>query len=716
MNKSLRVVLILAFLASSLLVLPGAPAAKPASAAAEAPVADVPPPQPPDAGGVKLYFPMVRSSPHLYLVSGTVATQAGQPVAGALVAADDGSTAVTGPDGHYTLALADGAHTVAVSQNGATFLSPEQEVDVAGPVESLDFLACIQGIVDVSFEAGGWWLFGGTAAYNNTFHRTGVWSAQTGMLAGPDVMGWSFVRTPLIAVPAATTSANLSMWVIPMTNEPVADQVIAPAVTSRESALAPLDETAINATDAQYVMVLDAANAILEIVYYDRTAGLGWENWNFNMSKWAGQSIAIEIGTYSDGADGVTAMLIDDVSLGMCDDPIVPYTCQNLVLDPSAEVGVNWGLSGWDPWTTYGVAAYDYTHKHSGARSIRLGIPLESAANFNSYNWAWHNVTVPPTSTATMSVWIWPDTEEEWTISGPEADLPLPAAPEPGTPLAEVFDPEAPLGQDIQFIMVADPGTLTFIEYLMYERASEMDHFTLREYDLSAYAGQTVAIVFGVYNSTITSGRTVMYVDDFQVNACTGGIGPLPPLPPPPPPLPPPGLCTELIGNNSFEWTANWYIPATAYSASYATRFKHSGVRSMRTGMYYWWQNTYSYSDFGQQITIPAWASTVDLTYYALDLSGESSFAPLPDAPVGGKLQDATLAGDVQYLLVLDTWGNILRTLLWQRRNDGTFGSHWNILDDFIGQTIKLQWGTYNDGYNGVSSMWVDDVSVQACP
>jgi hypothetical protein len=315
-----------------------------------------------------------------------------------------------------------------------------------------------------------------------------------------------------------------------------------------------------------------------------------------------------------------------------------------------------------------------------------------------------------------MSVWIWPDTEEEWTISGPEADLPLPAAPEPGTPLAEVFDPEAPLGQDIQFIMVADPGTLTFIEYLMYERASEMDHFTLREYDLSAYAGQTVAIVFGVYNSTITSGRTVMYVDDFQVNACTGGIGPLPPLPPPPPPLPPPGLCTELIGNNSFEWTANWYIPATAYSASYATRFKHSGVRSMRTGMYYWWQNTYSYSDFGQQITIPAWASTVDLTYYALDLSGESSFAPLPDAPVGGKLQDATLAGDVQYLLVLDTWGNILRTLLWQRRNDGTFGSHWNILDDFIGQTIKLQWGTYNDGYNGVSSMWVDDVSVQACP
>jgi hypothetical protein len=27
-----------------------------------------------------------------------------------------------------------------------------------------------------------------------------------------------------------------------------------------------------------------------------------------------------------------------------------------------------------------------------------------------------------------------------------------------------------------------------------------------------------------------------------------------------------------------------------------------------------------------------------------------------------------------------------------------------------------LQWGTYNDGYNGITAMYVDDVTLQACP
>jgi len=43
-----------------------------------------------------------------------------------------------------------------------------------------------------------------------------------------------------------------------------------------------------------------------------------------------------------------------------------------------------------------------------------------------------------------------------------------------------------------------------------------------------------------------------------------------------------------------------------------------------------------------------------------------------------------------------------------------------NIAEDVVflveGKTIKIQFGTYNDGLGGVSSMYVDDVSLQMCP
>jgi hypothetical protein len=74
------------------------------------------------------------------------------------------------------------------------------------------------------------------------------------------------------------------------------------------------------------------------------------------------------------------------------------------------------------------------------------------------------------------------------------------------------------------------------------------------------------------------------------------------------------------------------------------------------------------------------------------------------------------MAGDVQYLLVLDQWGNWIDTLLWRRSNE----RYWNYfqynLGRFIGSTIQLQWGTYTNGWDGVTSMYVDDVSLRACP
>jgi bacillopeptidase F (M6 metalloprotease family) len=46
--------------------------------------------------------------------------------------------------------------------------------------------------------------------------------------------------------------------------------------------------------------------------------------------------------------------------------------------------------------------------------------------------------------------------------------------------------------------------------------------------------------------------------------------------------------------------------------------------------------------------------------------------------------------------------------LLWQR-------SHEFDLTAYAGQTIKLNVGVYNDGQDGITAMYLDDVSLEIC-
>jgi hypothetical protein len=75
------------------------------------------------------------------------------------------------------------------------------------------------------------------------------------------------------------------------------------------------------------------------------------------------------------------------------------------------------------------------------------------------------------------------------------------------------------------------------------------------------------------------------------------------------------------------------------------------------------------------------------------------------------------MPGDVQYMLIMDYNYNIIRTPIWQLSNNQTWGSQLQFdLSNYASWTILLQWGTYNDGYNGITAMYVDDVTLQACP
>ncbi len=52
----------------------------------------------------------------------------------------------------------------------------------------------------------------------------------------------------------------------------------------------------------------------------------------------------------------------------------------------------------------------------------------------------------------------------------------------------------------------------------------------------------------------------------------------------------------------------------------------------------------------------------------------------------------------------------------WYSRNDSQVWTNVQFdLHDYAGDTILLQWGTYNDGGGGITAMYVDDVTLQAC-
>jgi bacillopeptidase F (M6 metalloprotease family) len=69
----------------------------------------------------------------------------------------------------------------------------------------------------------------------------------------------------------------------------------------------------------------------------------------------------------------------------------------------------------------------------------------------------------------------------------------------------------------------------------------------------------------------------------------------------------------------------------------------------------------------------------------------------------------------VQYVLILDQWGNWIDTLVWQLKNQGWVYKEFG-LKSYAGEIIQINFGTYNDGANGVSSMYVDDVKFEVCP
>jgi hypothetical protein len=174
--------------------------------------------------------------------------------------------------------------------------------------------------------------------------------------------------------------------------------------------------------------------------------------------------------------------------------------------------------------------------------------------------------------------------------------------------------------------------------------------------------------------------------------------------------------CDEGVTNGSFEDDSAWEFPDTEYPAAYTTAITHTGNRSARAGIVEPADNRYSYSSFRQTVTIPTNVVSATLRFWLYPVSGEPPVNPVvPARPLAAAIEDVTLAGDRQYVLVLDEYDRWIGTLIWQRANDQQWTFHEFDIGIHAGRTIKLQFGAYNDGIDGVTAMYVDDVSLDLC-
>ena len=380
-----------------------------------------------------------------------------------------------------------------------------------------------------------------------------------------------------------------------------------------------------------------------------------------------------------------------------------PAQCSQPIINSGFETNTGWEI----PLTAY-PAGYSTGQVHTGSRSMRTGI-LKLADNVYSYSDFRQAVQIPSyTTAATAHFWL-------YTLSGEAMSL---AQPETVQPTGKPFD-QSVLSGDVQYVLVLDHNK-NWIGTLVWERSDE-GYWHYYELDLRKYAGTTIYLQFGTYNDGL-NGITSMFVDDVSVDTCTGTPAPTPsPTPtrtPTPTATPTPGPCQELVTNNYFSLNTGWIILDTEYHAGYSNAEYHSASRSMRTGIVNLADNIYSYSDFRQVVSIPSSAHHVTLSTWEYFISNGTTGLSQPEQiiPTGRPFNETLLSDDLQYLLILDQNKNWIGTLVWQRSNSKVWTNMQFDLSAYAGQTIMLQWGTFNNGTGGVTAMYVDDVSLQACP
>ncbi len=181
--------------------------------------------------------------------------------------------------------------------------------------------------------------------------------------------------------------------------------------------------------------------------------------------------------------------------------------------------------------------------------------------------------------------------------------------------------------------------------------------------------------------------------------------------------------CTEHLVNGGFETDTTWSLPITPYRAAYSTEQAHSGGRSVRAGIIKPSDNVFSYASAIQTVQIPTGTQTSTLVFWWYPISTEGALPQaanvVDDATVqavaDGVVPATALAGDRQYALLLNEQNSVLARLFFTRSNAQNWQQATFDLTAYAGKTVRILFGAYNDGANGVTALYVDEASLLTC-
>ena len=189
----------------------------------------------------------------------------------------------------------------------------------------------------------------------------------------------------------------------------------------------------------------------------------------------------------------------------------------------------------------------------------------------------------------------------------------------------------------------------------------------------------------------------------------------------PTPTATPEPVCWQGIENGGFETKDAWFLPPTTYSAVYSQEAAHSGAWSARTGITDPAVNVYSFSSVRQTVAIPADIDEAILSFYLLPQTDDPAHLLVPESLMEALSSMYMEVGDAQWVIIYDSRGRELARLVSMRENESEWQYYEFDLSDFfdlskyMGKTIEIYFGTFNSGKEGITAMFVDDVSLSDC-
>ncbi len=160
-------------------------------------------------------------------------------------------------------------------------------------------------------------------------------------------------------------------------------------------------------------------------------------------------------------------------------------------------------------------------------------------------------------------------------------------------------------------------------------------------------------------------------------------------------------LCSDLLPNGSFERDTNWNVPSgenKAEPVAYSLDQAYSGTRSMRIGLIPGDKNGAAHRVLRQKVILPKNLKSATLRFWLFPTS-----------------TDTQKNGDAQMLLILDQELKEKERPVSLHSNERIWQPFKLDLSKYAGQTFWLYFEVYNDGKDGVTGMYLDDISLQVC-